>query len=119
VVAACLAISTLDVKGLEAARICHQAGAEMLRVIAGALPMPETALARTKAYVTDASANFDAAYDKLFADGFPVRGDREACRPAFFGASCRVRHTAATHRRGLPIDAGLRIERGSVSAGAP
>ena len=77
------AISTLDVKGLEAARICHQAGAEMLQVIAGALPMPETALARTEAYVTDASANFDAAYDKLLAGGFPVRGDREACRRSF------------------------------------
>ena len=81
--AASLAISTLDVKGLEAGRICHQAGAEMLQVVAAALPMRETALARTEAYVTDASTNFDAAYDKLLADGFPVRGDREACRRTF------------------------------------
>ena len=96
--AACLAISTLDVKGLEAAGF--QAGAEMLQVIAGALPMPETALARTEAYVTDASANFDAAYDKLLAGGFPVRGDREACRRSFLVPSRRVRHTAADVLRG-------------------
>ncbi|MQA92132.1 MAG: hypothetical protein GEU90_18215 [Gemmatimonas sp.] len=79
--AASIALSTLEVKGLSSARLCHETGVNALDLVAREFAASDLdAYARAHA---DPGADYDAAYERLIAAGAAVRPDREACRANF------------------------------------
>lgn len=100
--AASLAQSTLDVKGLASAKLCYDAGVEALAKVARHFP-PQAADAQAK---TDLGAAYDAAFDRLAAEGMPVKTDRAVGRESFLklrsGYEGSIRQIAAAAF--LPID---------------
>lgn len=81
--AAAFSLSSLDIKGLESARLCHVTGVEALRLVASELADGNGAAARENAQ--ELIAAYDAAYERSVAAGLPMRPGRDECRQAFLG----------------------------------
>lgn len=108
--AASLSLSSLDVKGLASARLCYEAGVEALAKVARHFPSQTD-----QAIKTDLAGAYDTAFDRLAADGLPLKADRAECREAFLslrsGYEGSVRQIAAAAF--MPIDQPWVLPQGS------
>ena len=83
--AASFALSSLDVKGVQLARTCHDTGVEALNLVARELS-DETGVVAVEAVKGDGddlAEAYNATYDRLAAAGLPMRPNRDECRLAF------------------------------------
>jgi hypothetical protein len=90
--AASFVLSSLNVKGLQSARTCHETGVDALRQIAREL-RPFTNIATvTNGSDDEFAAAYDAAYEKLRVAGISMKPNRDECRVAL--VSLRSRYVA-------------------------
>jgi hypothetical protein len=81
--AASFVLSSLNVKGLESARLCHATGVNALRLIARELPGAVNVDTAANENIDRLAAAYDAAYERFVAAGLAMKPDREECRRSF------------------------------------
>jgi hypothetical protein len=90
--AASFILSSLNVKGVQSARTCHETGVDALRQIARELRLFTNVATVTNGSDDEFAAAYDAAYENLQVAGISMKPNRDECRVAF--ASLRSRYVA-------------------------